>query len=107
MVRPLGKDGVRLFVERARAARDGWDPGVDTPVIEEICALLDDLPLGIELAAARIAMLPPGVIRDRHDRPPALARAQRPRCAGAPTHAGRGSGLEPRPARPSAPAPAA
>lgn len=64
-VRPLTDDGVRLFIERARAVRAGWDPGADRPVIEEICALLDDLPLGIELAAARIALLPPAVIRDR------------------------------------------
>jgi predicted ATPase/class 3 adenylate cyclase len=64
-VRPLTDDGVRLFIERARAVRTGWDPGADRPILEEICALLDDLPLGIELAAARIALLPPAVIRDR------------------------------------------
>ncbi|MDP9482765.1 MAG: adenylate/guanylate cyclase domain-containing protein [Chloroflexota bacterium] len=64
-VRPLGKDGVRLFTDRARAVRPGWEPGPDEPIVAEICTLLDDLPLGIELAAARIALLPPAVIRDR------------------------------------------
>ncbi|HYH93155.1 MAG TPA: hypothetical protein VD763_08355 [Candidatus Saccharimonadales bacterium] len=64
-LRPLADDGVRLFIERARAVRAGWEPGGDRPIVEEICTLLDDLPLGIELAAARIALLPPAVIRDR------------------------------------------
>ncbi len=71
-VRSLGHDGhddddvaVRLFLERARAVRPGWDPGPDTSVVDEICDQLDGLPLGIELAAARISMLPPVVIRDR------------------------------------------
>jgi predicted ATPase/class 3 adenylate cyclase len=64
-VRPLVDDGVRLFTERAQAVRAGWEPGPDRAIIEEICALLDDLPLGIELAAARSALLPPSVTRDR------------------------------------------
>ena len=54
-----------LFVERARAVEPGWDPGADEAVIEEICDLVDGLPLGIELAAARVSRLPPAVIRDR------------------------------------------
>ena len=74
-VRPLptvterGQDGdtaaVRLFIERARAVRTGWDPAADAPVIAEICTLLDGLPLGIELAAARMSLLPAVAIRDR------------------------------------------
>jgi predicted ATPase len=55
----------QLFVDRARAVRPDWEPGADLPVIEEICALLDGLPLGIELAAARLSLLPPAAIRDR------------------------------------------
>jgi len=36
-VRPLTHDGVRLFIERARAVRADWDPGAERPIIEEIC----------------------------------------------------------------------
>jgi predicted ATPase/class 3 adenylate cyclase len=64
-IAPLAADAMRLFTDRARAIRPGWEPGADAAVVAEICALLDDLPLGIELAAARIALLPPAVIRDR------------------------------------------
>jgi predicted ATPase len=55
----------RLFLDRARAVRPGWDPGPDGPVVDEICQLVDGLPLGIELAAARVALLPLSAIRDR------------------------------------------
>ncbi|MGI5422849.1 ATP-binding protein [Actinomadura luteofluorescens] len=51
-VRPLDADAaVRLFTERAGAVRRGFtaDPGL----LRRICAALDDLPLAIELAAAR------------------------------------------------------
>ena len=54
-----------LFVERARAVRPAWDPAPDASTVAEICMLLDGLPLGIELAAARMSVLPPGAIRDR------------------------------------------
>jgi predicted ATPase/class 3 adenylate cyclase len=63
-VSPLVDDAATLFVERARAVRPGWTAS-DDGVIEEICELVDGLPLGIELAAARVALLPPAVIRDR------------------------------------------
>jgi predicted ATPase/class 3 adenylate cyclase len=55
----------RLFVERATAVLPGWQPDGDAFVVEEICRLVDGLPLGIELAAARISLLPPVAIRDR------------------------------------------
>jgi predicted ATPase/class 3 adenylate cyclase len=55
----------RLFVERASAVRPGWSPADDGRVIEAIARLVDGLPLGIELAAARMAVLPPEAIRDR------------------------------------------
>jgi predicted ATPase/class 3 adenylate cyclase len=56
---------VRLFVERARSVRPDWGPGDDARVVAEICSLVDGLPLGVELAAARVALLPPTAIRDR------------------------------------------
>ena len=64
-VAPLSDDAIALFTDRARAVRPGWVPGEDAAVVAEICDLLDDLPLGIELAAARVSALPPTVIRDR------------------------------------------
>lgn len=64
-VAPLIDDAVGLFSERARAVRPGWVSADDADVVGEICHLLDDLPLGIELAAARVSSLSPTVIRDR------------------------------------------
>ena len=58
-------DAVRLFVDRARAVRPDWQPESQLPVVREICQLLDGLPLGIELAAAPISLLPAAAIRDR------------------------------------------
>ena len=64
-VQSLGADCPRLFAERARSVRPGWDAGADSVVVDEVCALLDRLPLGVELAAARVAHLPLAAIRDR------------------------------------------
>ncbi|MFI6149196.1 BTAD domain-containing putative transcriptional regulator [Streptomyces sp. NPDC051109] len=51
-VRPLDADAaVRLFTERAGAVRRGFT--ADPALVRRICAALDDLPLAIELAAAR------------------------------------------------------
>ncbi|MEX1170469.1 MAG: AAA family ATPase [Chloroflexota bacterium] len=57
--------GAELFVQRARAVRPDWDPGPNASVVEEVCSLLDGLPLGLELAATRVAILPVTAIRDR------------------------------------------
>jgi predicted ATPase/transcriptional regulator with XRE-family HTH domain len=53
-------DAVRLFCDRARAARAGFHltPSL-TPTVVEICQRLDGLPLAIELAAARLKTLSP------------------------------------------------
>jgi len=59
-------DGNRLFLERARAVRpDLRLSAADEAAVAEICRLLDGLPLGIELAAARVGTLPIPAIRDR------------------------------------------
>ena len=53
-------DAVRLFVERARAVKADFEvTNESAPAVAEICARLDGLPLAIELAAARIRVLPP------------------------------------------------
>ncbi|GAB3990450.1 BTAD domain-containing putative transcriptional regulator [Actinoallomurus acanthiterrae] len=55
-VRPLDDQAaVRLFTDRAQAVQRGFTAGPD--VVRRICAALDDLPLAIELAAARLRTL--------------------------------------------------
>ena len=59
---------VRLFVARAGAAAPGFElTGRNAQAIAEICRRLDGLPLAIELAAARIRMLPPRALLARLD----------------------------------------
>jgi predicted ATPase/class 3 adenylate cyclase/DNA-binding CsgD family transcriptional regulator len=59
-------EAVRLFIERARAAKADFAVTSDNaPEVAEICARLDGLPLAIELAAARIKLLSPRAILDR------------------------------------------
>ena len=72
-VAPLALDGgvtsdaVTLFVERAGTVRPGFgifDEQTAAAVVE-ICENLDGLPLGIELAAARMAAMSAAEVRDR------------------------------------------
>src|SRR5215469_11865675 len=57
---------VRLFVERARAAASGFRLTTgNAAAVAEICRRLDGLPLAIELAAARVRLLPPPALLDR------------------------------------------
>jgi predicted ATPase len=48
------EDAHELFVSRARAAVPAFEPD---PAVDELCARLDDLPLAVELAAARSSVL--------------------------------------------------
>jgi non-specific serine/threonine protein kinase len=68
-VHPLdAQASVAVFVDRARAVRGSFDGDADIPVLEEICARLDGLPLAIELAAARCVVLSPAEMLRRLSR---------------------------------------
>ncbi len=61
-------DAVRLFVERAQAARSAFQLAAENAAhVAEICRRLDGVPLAIELAAARIASMNPEDIAARLD----------------------------------------
>ena len=66
-VPPLSKaDAVDLFVARASAAEQRFDPSsTDLRTVAELCEHLDGLPLAIELAAARVSSLAPSQIVQR------------------------------------------
>lgn len=55
----LAIECIRLFVERAAAVQPGFRlTAANAPAIGTICAQLDGIPLAIELAAARVKVLP-------------------------------------------------
>ncbi len=62
-------DAVRLFRQRARAALPAstWTPATRRRVAD-VVRLLDGLPLALELAAARVRVLPPAELLARMDR---------------------------------------
>lgn len=71
---PLQADAaVRLFLERARSVVANYGSSQnDAAAIQSICGRLDNVPLAIELAAARVRLLNPQVLDQRLERPLAL-----------------------------------
>src|SRR5205823_1442686 len=59
-------DAVALFIQRARLVKSDFQvTNENGPAVAEICYRLDGLPLAIELAAARIRILPPAAMLSR------------------------------------------
>jgi len=60
---------VALFVERAAEFRPGFElTAENAAAVADICARLDGIPLAIELAAARVKLLPPQALQGRLER---------------------------------------
>lgn len=65
-VAPLGaQPAEELFTQRAIVISPDWSPGSDAALLREVCALVDRLPLALELLATWVRVLPLRAIRDR------------------------------------------
>ena len=59
-------EAVELFLDRARSVRPDFEPSQpELAEVNRICARIDGIPLGIELAAARMRSLSPSELADR------------------------------------------
>ena len=56
------QDATELFTARARAADPRFEP---SPIVEQLCSRIDNLPLALELAATRVTVLSPEQLLDR------------------------------------------
>ncbi len=64
----LDYEAVRFFVRQAQAARPSFALSADNAAaVASICRRLDGLPLAMEIAAARVRLLPPAAILKRLD----------------------------------------
>jgi predicted ATPase/class 3 adenylate cyclase len=62
-------EAVALFADRGAAVDPSFSVTDETlPIVAEICARLDGLPLAIELAASRVRVLPPRSLLEQLDR---------------------------------------
>lgn len=61
-------EAVRLFVDRARLMQPDFAPtSANSAALAQVCARLDGIPLALELAAARVRVLPTEQIAQRLD----------------------------------------
>ena len=69
-VPPLDRrDAVDLYLHRAQAVHQGFAPGAaERDTVDQLAATLDGLPLAIELAAARVRVMPPQALLQRMHR---------------------------------------